>query len=1172
MSQIDDEIYVEIDDKIDHNNDIHHKIDLDNDINKPHEISDDKIDSNNDIQHKIDIDNDINKPHNGKLVTKIEVSPNEKYLVTYSEEDHSIVGWNIESKDKSQLELDKTFKLSDMILFQMCVSDNKKLAYINENKYLEIYDMKKNQKIKLDCDPRFSHYYYCTFNLNGEFILYGRFDRIIFIYSTRTKNNKWNCKRMYKKQNNFKFISISKYDKLYSFSNNSIYEYNLITEKNKKIFGSKEKITNKNIRISSNEKFICIRIINKLIIYSIELEIPIASWDINNDTQLHNFVYRAGLIPLLFPLLNDNTIMEHYWNECLGWLRDKGQLSNEYQTESLSDIIRTTTKYVFGILDGHIWKVKFEEILSKMNLTFENTDENIENWYFDNDFKISNEIHKTYDHLNIHLIKPSMDTIYALFQKVKPHSKNKKELESSQNLIKWEINTLDACKIKLKVFKKINVNNQWNEEDLICTRVECINESLNLLEIKLLDDSDIIILTSIGLFIYHFNENNKSISLNYYYYMIIDRYSSNVTKNLKNYKQIFSKSTLPLPNYDSFKCYNGWSSYIKDNKESLLKYGVELLTFGIKEHNLELIEDIYKACIKYFNEDLRNNRMYLSIITSTMPLLSEYYPEYISRYSFKTTMIIDPSFYSIKYENVNLHLYSFQYHQLVNLTRSIWWLKYNTLMEKLRDNYNTIYRIINIIQILIILPILPIYFITFFIFSKFNFINNIEEYDIFSIYFKITKIFDIIFLKIFKHTKTPTITFMNPYIKFINYPKEYNWFLELIIPQPSPYVETICKDIYKTWNGETLIDFKWNTYGKYYYIIIWIGFIFLLGCFTAAATIPQQYINNDIQQILLVISIVLGFIHLIFEIRQFIYNPIKWIHNFWNIFDLIAFTLPIYTSIYWLQTNDKNNITQLLSFSCLFLDIKFLLFFRVFESFGIYFAIIISVGKKVSSFLVVLFIIIISFAHTFFILLSPTNPNFSFKEYTNNSDQNNPWNIVPTYHQVFKNGTMDLDSSIIQQPDENTNMFMNFGTSLFAMYLFLTGDSNALSNWTYINNPSLVILIVLFSLYIVVYLMNLFIGLLSNAIEKDNNRISFLIQKAEILAEIELFYLLPHQRRWKEWFPEVIYYYANVDKTREKIKEMINEGEWNTNEFSELKQKLLKELNIQYDFPNLINK
>ncbi|PKK71500.1 hypothetical protein RhiirC2_778344 [Rhizophagus irregularis] len=42
------------------------------------------------------------------------------------------------------------------------------------------------------------------------------------------------------------------------------------------------------------------------------------------------------------------------------------------------------------------------------------------------------------------------------------------------------------------------------------------------------------------------------------------------------------------------------------------------------------------------------------------------------------------------------------------------------------------------------------------------------------------------------------------------------------------------------------------------------------------------------------------------------------------------------------------------------------------------------------------------------------------------------------------------------------------------------------------------------------------------AIEKDNNRISYLMQKAEILAEIELFYLLPHQRRWHTWFPEAV--------------------------------------------------
>jgi hypothetical protein len=70
---------------------------------------------------------------------------------------------------------------------------------------------------------------------------------------------------------------------------------------------------------------------------------------------------------------------------------------------------------------------------------------------------------------------------------------------------------------------------------------------------------------------------------------------------------------------------------------------------------------------------------------------------------------------------------------------------------------------------------------------------------------------------------------------------------------------------------------------------------------------------------------------------------------------------------------------------------------------------------------------------------------------------------------------------------------------LIKFFNLLLGDSSAFSNWSYITNPSLAILIVLFSLLIVVYLMNLFIGLLNNAIEKDNDRVSYLVQKAEVI-------------------------------------------------------------------------
>ena len=40
----------------------------------------------------------------------------------------------------------------------------------------------------------------------------------------------------------------------------------------------------------------------------------------------------------------------------------------------------------------------------------------------------------------------------------------------------------------------------------------------------------------------------------------------------------------------------------------------------------------------------------------------------------------------------------------------------------------------------------------------------------------------------------------------------------------------------------------------------------------------------------------------------------------------------------------------------------------------------------------------------------------------------------------------------------------------------------------------------LFSLLMAVYLMNLLIGLLSKAIKRDNNRVSYLIQKAKVFT------------------------------------------------------------------------
>ena len=59
-----------------------------------------------------------------------------------------------------------------------------------------------------------------------------------------------------------------------------------------------------------------------------------------------------------------------------------------------------------------------------------------------------------------------------------------------------------------------------------------------------------------------------------------------------------------------------------------------------------------------------------------------------------------------------------------------------------------------------------------------------------------------------------------------------------------------------------------------------------LGCFTAVATLPHEYLTEDHRKILLIASIILGFIHLSFEVHQIIYNPIKWFHDPWNWFGM----------------------------------------------------------------------------------------------------------------------------------------------------------------------------------------------------------------------------------------------------------------------------------------------
>ena len=79
--------------------------------------------------------------------------------------------------------------------------------------------------------------------------------------------------------------------------------------------------------------------------------------------------------------------------------------------------------------------------------------------------------------------------------------------------------------------------------------------------------------------------------------------------------------------------------------------------------------------------------------------------------------------------------------------------------------------------------------------------------------------------------KTPTISFVVPFPKICKYhDHDYNPWNEILYKQKSILFCNIDSDnFYKWWNFAAIIDFKWNTFGKF--IILQFGFFILFFLF-----------------------------------------------------------------------------------------------------------------------------------------------------------------------------------------------------------------------------------------------------------------------------------------------------------------------------------------------------
>ena len=114
--------------------------------------------------------------------------------------------------------------------------------------------------------------------------------------------------------------------------------------------------------------------------------------------------------------------------------------------------------------------------------------------------------------------------------------------------------------------------------------------------------------------------------------------------------------------------------------------------------------------------------------------------------------------------------------------------------------------------------------------------------------------------------------------------------------------------------------------------------------------------------------------------------------------------------------------------------------------------IIFGVIRQIFSFLVILGIMIIGFAHALFVLLKPESGNsWETPSSPENSDPNDPWKLTASLTTALDNGTIVDGTSLVVKPDENTNVYTRFTTSLLGAYKFLVGNVMSLECLMFFN-------------------------------------------------------------------------------------------------------------------------
>ncbi|CAG8452319.1 1779_t:CDS:2 [Scutellospora calospora] len=979
-----------------------------------------------------------------KKFSKIVCSPNMKHVAAL-DEDSNISFWSIESKDQFPEKV-KTIHIDNICTKSkgdrlFAISDNMftSIGLEIKNHYnFKIFDFKTEDEVLLTFPDQQNEIDFLSFTDNGNIIMVNTKHYRAYVFLS--KYNKWICKSMVELKY-FKQIFITLKSKLIIF-NDTIYEitvWDIETLSVKTHILIEWNYTLESIEISDDEELLLICAKSeeteetRLYVFSTETGINLA-FSIN---RFHLIASRKG--ERLFYVLDDPPDKEYYIMDPYNLINpidviklfENNQIQEPYQIKS--------DKIIYTI-DG---KLSIKELVP----------DNSEDWvkYLRRELKDTNSI-----------ITPSENTIKSINNILNKEYNEfilDNEKEFLGNYLKWVLELNDRS-IKLTVIEFDFHKNDWGPNssnlEIFPSYIfsSFVNEKNFILHCEVLENDDFIMNTYIGVIIWTFKSSKftkeKNIKMHYYW----NDYNKSITESADEYA--FNKKINDDNNDDCFELWTSKrilppSSYDTIYHNLNLKFGRKLLFLEFLEDNIK--EEFYLTCygkilMKIFislNDDkwiidlgnrlidmclYENNHLIfklslLSIIFENIYELSEKQPAFIASILSKIAFVV-PSTNKNRLKSIP-HLSSFgRYNQLSVITSldiliSKYWIgfqywfywflnwfkNWTQWFQNLFQNYPIFTYLVWLLILLLAASNVLFIPILFLFVSGFYYIVNCCLYSI---------------------DENPTLVLAFPIPNFVSYSKDfYHPLKAFLLPTPSCFIysnklEKINYEFYKYLNGKALIEFKWNTYGKIYYLANWAIYTAFLGSFITFSSLSNDITWNH-QNFFLITTFIFGFWLLSNEIRQFMYNPLRYFSSIWNYLDITALISTLATSYYWL--NNGSVPTWAITFSTLFLELKFILFFR---------------------------------------------------------------------------------------------------------------DLTPISSWISNENIEIMLLMIVVSFFTLIYLMNLFIGIISNLISDDENRnISYLILIAEILDEIELSYMLPHQRRKENWFPYTFFYGCHTYELREHI-------------------------------------